>query len=94
VTGHAPQGALLRKSGLRPGQALVLTKPLGTGTVLAAAMRGGARGRWVARALEEMQVSSGPAAAALAAFGATACTDVTGFGLLGHTAEMARASKV
>ena len=92
VTGHAPEGALLRKSGLRPGDALVLTKPLGTGAVMAAAMRGAAEGRWVAAALDAMQQSSGAAARVLARHGARAATDVTGFGLLGHAAEMARAS--
>jgi selenide,water dikinase len=94
VTGHAPEAALLRKGGLRPGDVLILTKPLGTGTILAAAMRGAARGRWVSDALASMQQSSGPAARALAAHGCTGCTDVTGFGLLGHAAELARASGV
>lgn len=94
VTGHAPEGSLLLKSGLRPGDALVLTKPLGTGAIMAAAMRGAARARWVSGALESMQQGSGAAARVLAAHSARAATDVTGFGLLGHAAEMARASGV
>ncbi|WP_052213771.1 selenide, water dikinase SelD [Belnapia sp. F-4-1] len=93
VTGTAEPGRLLRKGGLRPGDRLVLTKPLGTGVILAAAMRGEARAAWLEPALAAMQQPGGPVVAALAAQGATACTDVTGFGLLGHMAEMLRASR-
>jgi selenide,water dikinase len=91
VTGTAETGRLLRKGGLRPGDRLVLTKPLGTGVILAAAMQGAARGDWLEAALAAMQQPGGPIVAALAAHGATACTDVAGFGLLGHLAEMLRA---
>ncbi|KAK9840782.1 hypothetical protein WJX81_004350 [Elliptochloris bilobata] len=94
VYGEAEEGALLRKGGLLPGQALVLTKALGTGVLLAADARGHAVGRHVAGALEAMQQSSEAAAACLREHGATACTDVTGFGLLGHLVEMARPSRV
>jgi selenide,water dikinase len=93
VTGAAEAARLLRKGGLRPGDRLVLTKPLGTGVILAAAMRGEARAAWLEGAVAAMQQPGGPVAAALAAHGATACTDVTGFGLLGHLAEMLRASR-
>jgi selenide,water dikinase len=92
LTGEVPEGAALRKSGLRPGDALVLTKPLGTGVLLAGAMAGEVGAADWAGALSAMQASSLPPAAALRAHGATACTDVTGFGLLNHLAEMLEAS--
>lgn len=57
--GQAKEGQLLTKAGMQTGQALLLTKPLGTGTILAAHMRGGAKGRWVQGAVESMTLSNG-----------------------------------
>ncbi len=94
VNGTMPADAILRKGGARPGDALILTKPLGTGVLFAAAMQGRARGRWLMAALASMTRSLGPAAAALRHEGARAMTDATGFGLIGHALEMARAGKV
>jgi selenide,water dikinase len=92
VTGRTRPGRLLRKGGLRAGDRLILTKPLGTGVILAAEMRGRARARIVEAAIQGMLQSAAASSWIFASHGATACTDVTGFGLLGHLLEMLRAS--
>jgi selenide,water dikinase len=92
VNGFAREDELLRKGGLKPGDKLILTKPLGTGALFAADMRARAPGPAIAEALDAMQLSNGPPAAVLKAHGAAACTDVTGFGLAGHLIEMLNAS--
>jgi selenide, water dikinase len=94
VTGRTRPGRLLRKGGLRLGDRLILTKPLGTGAILAAEMRGLARARVVEGAITAMLRSAGAASAIFATQRASACTDVTGFGLLGHLLEMLSASGV
>ena len=88
VTGLIEPDRALRKSALQAGDLLVLTKPLGTGTLLAADMRGKARGRWLQAAMESMLLSCRTAGAVLGRHGAHACTDITGFGLAGHLLEM------
>ncbi|MGE3245414.1 MAG: selenide, water dikinase SelD [Beijerinckiaceae bacterium] len=94
IQGAGEEAALLRKSGLQPGDAIVLTKPLGTGVLFAADMQHGARGRWIEAAIQSMLLDNAPAAAIFLEHGAHACTDVTGFGLAGHLGEMAQASGV
>lgn len=94
VTGDIDERRIMRKGGLRPGDALVLTRPLGTGILFAAAMRAKARSAAVEAALGEMRRSNGKAAKLLVSHGATAMTDVTGFGLAGHLGEMLSASRM
>ena len=94
VSGSIDPDRILRKGGLRPGDRLVLTKPIGTGTLLAADMRGRAKARWVDGAIRAMLQSNRDAAGAVRAHGGRSCTDVTGFGLLGHLVEMTKASGV
>jgi selenide,water dikinase len=92
VSGDVALDHLLRKGGLAAGDALILTRPLGTGILFAAAMRGHAGAASVAAALAEMRRSNRDAAAILARHHASAMTDVSGFGLAGHLGEMLAAS--
>ena len=110
VGGHTSEGAelalgfsahglidkdrILRKGGMMPGDRLILTKALGTGTLFAADMQQKAKGRWIQDALKSMLLSNRVAASLVYEHGATACTDITGFGLLGHLVEMIRPSEV
>jgi selenide,water dikinase len=84
----ASDGRWLHKRGLAAGDKLVLTKPLGTGVLFAAHMQLRADGRDVATAIDSMLASNGPAAELALTNLASACTDITGFGLLGHLLEM------
>ena len=92
VTGIVDPRAVLTNAGGVAGDTLVLTKPLGAGTIATALKRGLASEELVARGIEVMTTLNARAAEQARAAGAHALTDVTGFGLLGHTHELAFAS--
>lgn len=94
MTGLLPEGAqALTTAGAQPGDRLILTRPIGSGTLLAGEMQGRADGRDVAQLLRGMVRSQGAEARVLRAY-ATAMTDVTGFGLAGHLMAICHASGV
>jgi selenide,water dikinase len=94
VVGEVHPDRVLTNAGLRHGDHLVLTKPLGVGIVATAVKRDLATEDMVAAAVASMTRSNAEAAAAAVDAGARGATDVTGFGLLGHLARMAEESKV
>jgi selenide,water dikinase len=94
VTGYGRPEELFRKGGLREGEVLLLTKALGSGALLAAAMRGECPAESFGRLKLSLLQSNGEAARILAKLGVKSCTDVTGFGLAGHLLEMLDASRV
>ncbi len=88
-----PTTALL-KSGLQSGNQLILTKPIGTGVLLAADMQASAKGPDLQACIRTMLLSNQQAASIFKQHDVNALTDVTGFGLIGHLLEMLRASNV
>jgi selenide, water dikinase len=92
--GLATPNQLWHKTGMQARQSLILTKGLGTGTLFAADMQLKAKGRWIEAAIASMLKSNQAAVGCLQKYGVTACTDVTGFGLLGHLMEMLRGSQL
>ena len=92
VVGAAHPDRLLRKGGARPGDVLVLTKRLGTGILVSGARQGRTSAADLAGAVDQMRTLNRAAADVLVALGMRGATDVTGFGLLGHGLEMARAA--
>ncbi|MEM9927365.1 MAG: selenide, water dikinase SelD [Cyanobacteria bacterium P01_D01_bin.50] len=92
--GLAEEEHLLRKGGMSVDEVLILTKSLGTGTLFAAEMRRQVKCYWIDQAIKSMLLSNQAAAECFLEYGATACTDITGFGLLGHLLEMVKALSV
>jgi selenide,water dikinase len=92
VIGAGHPERLLRKGGARPGDVLILTKRLGTGVLVSGSRQGRTSAADLAGAVEQMRTLNRTAADVLVAAGISGATDVTGFGLLGHGLEMARAS--
>ena len=94
INGTIGDQPLLRKTGLSPGDRLILTKPIGTGIILASMMRAKPSSRWIQGAIEQMLRSNASAIPVLRRHSVTCATDLTGFGLVGHLAEMLEASNV
>jgi selenide,water dikinase len=94
VVGTVDPSRVLTNTGLRPGDALVLTKALGTGIISTAIKAGTAPEATVAAAAASMTQLNDQAARQALAAGAAGATDITGFGLLGHLGRMAEASGV
>ena len=94
VTGTIDPGKIVTNAGSRPGDVLILTKPIGTGAINTAVKRGAASQETERAAVETMARSSAAASKAMVRLGANACTDITGFALLGHAFEMAKGSDV
>jgi selenide,water dikinase len=94
ITGTVDEGDIWQKHKLQIGDCLVLTKPVGTGVLLAANMQARCRAAWLVGALDQMQRSNRDAVSVFREAGVKSCTDITGFGVLGHLGEMARAAKL
>ena len=94
VVGTVEPDRLVTNSGARVGQRLILTKPLGTGIIIAGRRLEMASDEVYRGALEQMKLLNRTGAEVMRRFGVTGATDVTGFGLLGHAASMADASGV
>jgi selenide,water dikinase len=94
VTGVIDPNKIATNSGARPGDVIILTKPIGTGVISTGIKKGRAPDSIVAGSVETMLTPGKYAAEAMREFGVKGATDVTGFALLGHTWELACASKV
>jgi len=94
ITGYADENRLFKKDALKPGDRLIVTKPLGSGAILRAATMGQCEWHAFDSVLHGMRMSNGPAAKIFDEARVRACTDVTGFGLAGHLVEMLDASSV
>lgn len=88
VTGMVHPARILRNSTPRVGDLLILTKPIGTGIITTALKKGAATPKTVQSAIDTMSMLNAAAASAMENLSVSACTDITGFGLLGHLSEM------
>ena len=94
VTGEVSKDHLVKNSGAKPGDAILLTKPLGTGIITTGIKNEQASAEWIAAAIDSMTLLNKLAGRMLTNYSVHASTDVTGFGLLGHAAELCRNSNV
>jgi selenide,water dikinase len=94
VVGLVRKDRIMTNAGAKSGDAIFVTKPLGMGAINKAIKNGSADVVWIKEATDSMATLNAAAARAVARIGANAVTDITGFGLIGHALEMARASRV
>jgi len=94
VTGAIHPDSVITNAGAKPGDVLILTKPIGTGAINTAIKHGKAKRGAEEAVIKVMTTSAAAASKVMQKVGANACTDVTGFGLMGHAFEMAKASDV
>jgi selenide,water dikinase len=94
VTGTVRPDKVVHNNGAKPGDSLILTKPLGTGIISTAIKRGAASKEAIARVTASMTALNRTASELMLEAGVHACKDITGFGLLGHLCEMVEGTKV
>jgi selenide,water dikinase len=94
VTGLVETSKIIGNDGAKPGDRLILTKPLGTGVAVTALKAGLASKETIKKVNDSMRQLNAEASRTMQEIGVNACTDITGFGLLGHALEMASASGV
>ena len=94
VTGTIHPDKIVTNATAKVGDSLVLTKPLGIGIITTAIKKEQVEGKWVAEAVKIMTFLNKSASEAMLSVGINACTDITGYGLLGHLCELVQASKV
>ena len=94
VTGVVHPNKVITNAGAKPGDVLILTKAIGTGAINTAVKNGKASKKTIAAVTKAMTTSAAEASKVMVELGANACTDITGFVLLGHAYEMAKASDV
>lgn len=94
ITGIAHPDKILTNANAQVGDKLILTKPLGVGIITTAIKGGLAKSEIIAQVVAVMKTLNKAAAEIMADFAVNSCTDISGFGLLGHAGEMAKASKV
>ncbi len=94
INALSPEKDLLHKQGAKKGQVLILSQPLGTGVLFAAHMQGLAQGQHIESALDSMLQSNQQAADIFYQYNASALTDITGFGLIGHLIEILKGTNL
>jgi selenide, water dikinase len=94
VVGYVNPGRVITNAGARPGDKLILTKPLGTGIIMAGQRLGMSDEKDIAEALRLMKLLNNTGAVVMKKYNVKGATDITGFGLAGHALKMARSSKV